>query len=130
VTTSQRRTCTNGHDLPIDHTGLCPVCGSTGKHFFVDLGATVANRVSLNATREHEELRGTAYQKTFHRWRTRWPFLRLTVFVVCIFVFPFIGTLIAGWPGVALGIALAFASLLINPSEPPRLIERDHWHSG
>jgi hypothetical protein len=89
-----------GEPLGDDHAGPCPKCGGTCKEIHVQVEDEVRCRDSIG------------WQHVREYW-DRHPII-LSVVVAITIGSPFLGLVLAGWLGVAVGLAISVASLILG----------------
>jgi hypothetical protein len=89
-----------GQQLPLDHTGPCPSCGTVGKKYNVSIQETLNVRETLGWQHMREY-----YEK--HR------VLLPTVVIITVGA-PFLGLVLAGWTGVGVGLVVGIATFFLS----------------
>ena len=89
-----------GESLSLDHVGPCPGCGGTQKIHDEDIHESIQAHHSLESRHVHE----------YHERHKA-----LLAFILFITVAsPFLGLVIAGWPGVIVGIVIGLTTFVIG----------------
>src|SRR4051812_32246921 len=108
-------TCANGHplderpDLPVEERQPCPECGSLGRKHFVSGADTIRLTASLQWEHRHE---------FWERNRNL-----LVVLGIITVGSPLVGLVIAGLPGVFIGLALGVLGAVIGAKAIVRVRE-------
>jgi hypothetical protein len=100
-TDSQSTRCSAcGEPLSLDHVGPCPKCGDTRKTHDVHIQETVHAHASLAWQHIHEY---------YERHKVLLPFV-----LVITVASPFLGLVLAGWPGIVVGLVIGLATFLLG----------------
>jgi hypothetical protein len=89
-----------GHMLPLDHSGPCAICGDTRKTPDVHIEGTL-----------HFE--GSVRWKHVREYYEKHP-LPLVVVILVTVGSPFLGLLLGGWIGVAIGLLIGVTALVVG----------------
>jgi hypothetical protein len=89
-----------GQTLALDHQGACPSCGGTSKTHDVHLTDTI--HLSSSLTWQHTR-----------EWYEKHPVL-LPIVIAITVASPFLGLLLAGWIGVAVGLGIGVVTFLLG----------------
>jgi len=108
-----RRQCRDcGMDLPENHTGKCPKCGSEKQSIFVSVG----NKIGLSQSVGWQSRR-EFYEKN--------PTVGVIVAVVSI-VSPFLGYLLGDMWGIAIGVLFSALTIYLGPLASTKVREIRH----
>ena len=88
--------------LPKNHTGSCPNCGGTNKHFIHSVNATLNVRASTKI-----RIITNYYRKNYFQLCL---LISLTIAVIVI-----IGQFLTGWLGIAISIIIGISIVIIFP---------------
>ena len=90
-----------GHVLPLDHSGTCPRCGDVRKTCDIHLDGTLS-------------FKGTLHWQSMREYYEKHP-VQLAVMIVLTIVSSFLGLVLTGWIGVAVGLLIGVIAYLIGP---------------
>jgi predicted amidophosphoribosyltransferase len=100
VTRQSVRCSACGQTLALDHQGGCRSCGDTNKTHEIHISGTIRLSSSRSWRRTRE-------------WYERHPVL-LPVVIGITVASPFLGLLLAGWIGVAVGLGIGVGTFLLG----------------
>jgi hypothetical protein len=113
---SQKAECIHcGHVLSPQHTGPCPECGKEGKKIDITINETLLLRDSLKW-----ETRKEYYEK--HKGA-------LGIVIAITVLSPFLGLVLAGPIGVALGLVLSVLAYFLGLKAVTKVIEKTKGHA-
>jgi len=116
TTVSQKAECIHcGHVLSPQHSGPCPECGKEGKKIDIMINETLLVKDSLSW-----ETRREYYEK--HKGA-------LGIVIAITVLSPFLGLVLAGPIGVALGLALGVLAYFLGPKAVTKVIEKTKGHA-
>ena len=88
------------HMLPLDHSGPCPICGDTRKTPDVHIERTL-------------RFEGSLRWKHVREYYEKHP-VPLVVVILVTVGSPFLGLVLAGWIGVAVGLLIGVTALVVG----------------